>query len=508
MTPTKAFCYYRASTAKQDTSVDQQRKELRKFAKKQNILIVEEFVDDGISAFKKDVVRSGFESLLKACKGGNAQYVLVWNINRFSRQSNAGVIDLFTLEQHGVKVMDSEGTVYDSTDLGGAINGLLGLFGAEKYSKNLSRDVARGFAKRKEDGYAHGMCSFGYQLTADPNNSKKNVWIPDPDKSPVVIEIFECFDKGMTFQAITKWLNDQGIKPLRAKAWSAISIAQILRNPCYGGYQGSVERKNYTLDGLTKRKITTFIDPELWKRCFNAAQANRRKGDNGLPRRKNPLTGLVFCPVCGESAHVISGNQNIPKYRCRGVRYTTCVHRANVNREHLEWAIVDQARDCVMEEGHDNLIKRLIDEQLAKDKQLLEDVQPLYDRLDELTKAEDQLLDLMLNQGDSPALSSKRQKLLEERISVEEQIEDNDTGVTPMSYNEAHSTLTIQLFNLNNLNNVVDHIDRIEIIAKDCVKVIMFGWEIDLDLSDWTDERSMMVKTTIFATQLPYKPTS
>ena len=95
MAARKSFLYLRASSSKQDKSVSQQRKECEKFAKANDITIVDEFVDDGISAFKGKN-RKGFNDLLHACKDGGAEYVLLWSIDRFSRQYKEGMIELNT----------------------------------------------------------------------------------------------------------------------------------------------------------------------------------------------------------------------------------------------------------------------------------------------------------------------------------------------------------------------------------------------------------------------------
>ena len=101
-------------------------------------------------------------------------------------------------------------------------------------------------------------------------------------------------------------------------------------------------------------------------------------------------------------------------------------------------------------------------------------------------RSESILLDELMTGGDSTILKQKRESLMRERDSTQAKIDASNIEVQPMSIQDATLRLVGDLMKFTaNIRPVLHHIERIEITDRDQVTATMFGWEIELDLSDW-----------------------
>ena len=133
-------------------------------------------------------------------------------------------------------------------------------------------------------------------------------------ESDTVKQIYSMCISGMGCNAIAGRLDMMGIEPRKGSSWSSASIRDILRNPVYCGkirWQYRREEKNLTDGVVTTRRrenpdciIAQGLHPALIsEEEFDRAQhfLNSRR----IPHKKentelrNPLSGLVYCGMCG-----------------------------------------------------------------------------------------------------------------------------------------------------------------------------------------------------------------
>jgi len=461
MTSKTAYLYLRASSAKQDKSVDQQRAECTDYAAKNGIRIVKEFVDDGISAYKfgKDG-RKGFSDLIGACSSNGVDYVLLWNIDRFSRQYKEGMVELLQLEITGVNIIDTLDGVYQSDDLGGAIKQVLGLFGAEQYSKKLSANVKRGLKQTVEKGYLLSTPPLGLKRQREDGGT---IWVVNPDETECVELIFDLFDQGWNYTEIARHLNENGYKPRRAKYFSAFSVKYILRNETYGGYQKG-----------KKAKIETFIPKDKWKRCFD--RSNVKPYQNQSPRRKKPLTGHVYCSECGDLAHLTTASKDRTKYVCRGVRWGSCTNKNYLYSDSLELEVYLMWKGILENDGLEKIAKKVVAEANKILKKNKISVKPMLDRIEELDDAEQNLIELAVSAGGQTELLAKKlQEIDDERKSIQEKLKNVDTKLIEISSEQSVEIVKTSLKRLNNLSLISDYIKKITIVDDQVAKIQMFG---------------------------------
>lgn len=117
-----ALAYARVSDPRQaqkDVSIPEQLKEIRAYAERDNIIIIQEYTDRGRSAYRDDVRREEFEEMIRlAKKDPRVSLILVHEASRFVRRRAKAVLIKAELAQYGVKVIPVLNP-YDSSTIAG-----------------------------------------------------------------------------------------------------------------------------------------------------------------------------------------------------------------------------------------------------------------------------------------------------------------------------------------------------------------------------------------------------
>ena len=160
-----AAVYLRRSTDRQEKSLEDQRKEIIRYAAEHGFGIVAEFVDDGVSGTSGET-RKGFLSMLEEAQSPGRAWcsILVWDVKRFGRMSSDEVgYYRWLFKQAGVEIIyTSEGFTGSSADK------FLRFFkqeAARDESATLSKAVIRGLVSLADQGWwPGGMAPYGYDL--------------------------------------------------------------------------------------------------------------------------------------------------------------------------------------------------------------------------------------------------------------------------------------------------------------------------------------------------------
>lgn len=149
--------YGRYSSAKQnETSIEAQLIVCREFAERNGLNIIREYIDEGISA--KTSKRPQFQQMIKDSYQKEFKRVLVYQLDRFSRNRNDSTTYRTILKDNGVKLMSAKENIAD--DYTGiltesVIDGL-----NEFYVADLAAKVSRNMCLNAEKGQFNGRhCS-------------------------------------------------------------------------------------------------------------------------------------------------------------------------------------------------------------------------------------------------------------------------------------------------------------------------------------------------------------
>ena len=315
MTKHKGVIYYRVSTedqAQSGVSLEQQKNACLEYASKNNIEIVEIFHDDGVSA--KTTERLGLQALLKysAKNAKSLDYVIVYKIDRLSRNVNDYTGILVMLNKYEIKLASITEAI-DNSSSGRFIGNIMAAT-AQFDNDVKSERVASCMLEKVKQGVWCWKAPLGYLNARDDRN--RAIITTDPERLPYIKMAFEKFATGLyQMEEVRKEINQAGFKTWRGLPVNSQTMHKILTEKFYIGIM-TTKGKEYP--GTHE----TVIDENTFYRCQKIIK-HADKGTNiafGLPNELFPLRNFLLCSDCGRplTACLSRGKMGVkyPYYRC------------------------------------------------------------------------------------------------------------------------------------------------------------------------------------------------
>ena len=350
MTPAVIYARY-SSHQQRDVSIEQQVEACRKYAAAQALDVIRVYDDHAMTGTNDN--RPAFRQMIKDSASGAFRYVIVYTLDRFSRDRYDSAIHKHTLKEHGVKVLSAMENLQDNP-VGALMESVLEGF-AEYYSKELAQKTTRGLRSNAQKAMASGTTPYGYRVTKDKH------YEPDPVEAPVVREIFSRVADREPMAAIIDDLNARGIPNKRGGRWNKSSFNTMLQNEKYVGV--------YTYADI---RIENALEPILDRSLFDRVQTYCRTKPNarGVLRRRQStgcylLTGKLYCGHCKAPMVGVSGTGRHGEphyyYACKNKLARKC-KKKNVPRDQIEAAIARALQAAIFAPGNaEYLADRLID---------------------------------------------------------------------------------------------------------------------------------------------------
>jgi DNA invertase Pin-like site-specific DNA recombinase len=158
--PHRVALYLRVSTkgpkGGREQSPENQRKQLRAFAEGMEWPIVAEY-EDRESGAKGAKERPGFTALMEAASRREFDTLLVWSLDRFSREGIGKTFNhLKRLDSYGVKFRSYSESFLDTTAEFGELVAAIFAFVASFERKRIRERIAAGLARARAEGTALG----------------------------------------------------------------------------------------------------------------------------------------------------------------------------------------------------------------------------------------------------------------------------------------------------------------------------------------------------------------
>ena len=200
----KAVIYARySSDSQREESIEGQIRECTEYANRNGMTILRSYIDRALSARTAD--RPEFQNMIRDSEKGLFDIVLVWKIDRFSRDRYDSAHYKHLLKKNGVKVVSAKENISDGPEeiiLESMLEGY-----AEYYSAELSEKIHRGQRENALKGRNNGGgIPLGYLLGSDQK------LVIDPVTAPLVEEIFRRYVDGETVRSIVEDFNNRGLK--------------------------------------------------------------------------------------------------------------------------------------------------------------------------------------------------------------------------------------------------------------------------------------------------------
>ena len=183
-----AVIYARYSSDNQtEQSIDGQLRVCHEYAQRNDILILDTYIDRAMTGTND--LRPDFQRMMKNSVKREWNYVLVYKLDRFSRNKYEMAMHKKTLKDNGTKVISATEFIPDTPE-GIIFESMLEGY-AEYYSAELSQKVRRGINESRLKGnLTGGRVLYGYT-----NVNKKAVI--NEEQAEVVRYIFEEYSKGV-----------------------------------------------------------------------------------------------------------------------------------------------------------------------------------------------------------------------------------------------------------------------------------------------------------------------
>jgi site-specific DNA recombinase len=283
-----AVIYARVSSKEQERegfSIPAQLELLRDFARRQNMVVLEEFVDVESASTSG---RTGFGQMLAFLRKNQSRCrsILVEktdrlyrNISDYSKVGDSGVTVHFVKEGNTLSP--------DSRSSDQFMHGIRVLM-ARNYSQNLGEETHKGMLQKAKSGLYPSYAPAGYRNVEGLD--QRRVIVPDND-APTVTTLFEEFATGRySLKTLAARCRAEGWA-IRGRPLHKSTLHQILRKRIYTG--------DFDWDGVTYAgRHEPLVSRETWERVQTLIDKRIETRQHRI-RHDFTFTGFVRCGHCG-----------------------------------------------------------------------------------------------------------------------------------------------------------------------------------------------------------------
>lgn len=402
----KGVIYARYSSDNQrEESIEGQIRENTAYAEKNGITIVGHYIDRALSA--KTDNRPEFQRMIRDSAKKNFDVVIVWKLDRFSRNRYDSAKYKAMLKKNNVRVISATESISEGAEgiiLESVLEGM-----AEYYSADLAEKVKRGMTENALKCRFNGSAiPFGYSV-----DEEKHYQL-NPVTAPVVLEIFQKYADGMSIKDITDELNARGLKTAKGVDFNKNSLRHMFKNRIYiGEYKYS--------DIVIPNGIPAIVPLELFDRVNERMQKNKHASAKNKATEPYILTTKLFCGDCktmfvGDSAKKKDGTY-YRYYKCAASKRHECKMKA-VRKEWIEDFVIE---NLVLFIFDDEAVSRIADDVIALLNKENVVVPALKSQLSEVRKAIDNILKAI----EMGIITRSTKERLEELEAEEERLKAN-----------------------------------------------------------------------------------
>jgi len=401
-----AVAYTRYScTGQNEQSIDGQLRDIYAYAAREGYQMVGEYCDKALTGRSDD--RPDFQRMIKDAAKKQFQYIIVWKLDRFSRNRFDSAIYKAQLKKYGVRVISATESISDDPE-GIMMEGFLETL-AEYYSVNLSKHVKRGMREGAIRGnYQGGGTPLGYKV-------ENRRLVANDNTAWIVRYAFEQYAAGVPKTKIIAALAEKGVRNSSGKLPSNAFLQGVLRNPKYIG--------KYTIAGQeVAGGCESLVDVEIFERVQTRLDSVKHAPAAQKARQEYLLQGKAFCGHCGtrlvgECGRSSSG-QMFHYYACGKKKKERTCKKKNERKDYLEWYVTEQTQLYVLApERIDYIARRIVEEY---DKNFNDNrVKELERRIDRLDREINDAVDASI-----AAPAKMRQKFYDKMEQLGDQKED------------------------------------------------------------------------------------
>ena len=411
----KAVIYARFSCGRQtEQSIEGQLRKCHSYAKEHDLVVVKEYIDRARTARNDN--RPYFQKMLSDSEDSEWEYVIVYSIDRFSRDDGDYGADKRILRNNGVTLLSATETIGMNADgtenLGGILTEGLLVALAKYYSRELSQKIRRGQYESLQKGQTLGSSAmYGYFV-------KDKRYHINEDQAVVVREMFELYSKGKSAIDIAEIFAKRGLRNAQGRPFKPNGIMKMLKNPKYiGTYTfGDKVYEDYH-PAIVEKNLFYLVQERIEKNKMNPARLKAR--DEFI------LTGKLYCGYCkhtmvGESGTSHTG-QSYYYYKCSHRKNRKGCEKKNIKKDVLEDIVIEETLKHIL---NGSIIDDIATEILAlqEEQRDLSELVLLKKQLSEISGYINNLLTAIKRGIITESTQAELQKLEEDKKLIEERI--------------------------------------------------------------------------------------
>jgi DNA invertase Pin-like site-specific DNA recombinase len=273
--------------------------------------------------------RPGLRALMRQVETGGVKVILIFKLERMSRNIDEWGPFRNFLKQHGCRLESATEDISENTPSGRLKNNLMLSFSQYEKENTAEKTQAKMEQQAKRGYWNGGAVPFGYAY--DKNTQTLQ---PHPEEAPIVRRVFELAAQLVTLEQIADVLNREGLRTrarlfrrtdgtehmVGVKRFRSDGLRLMITNPIY---RGVIRYAGHEHAGRHERLVTD----DLWEKTNAVVVKTVRPVQTLKPdqdKHFHLLKGLVHCGCCNRALvpHA-SGNRDESG---RLYRYYYCSH--------------------------------------------------------------------------------------------------------------------------------------------------------------------------------------
>lgn len=363
-----AYCRVSSDSSDQLHSFAAQIKYYSEYCKRHpEYKFVDIYADEGITGTSMEK-RDDFRRMLRDCKKGLIDRIIVKSMSRFARNTEEMLTALRALEQMEVSVYFEEqglDTKSMNSEMFATFPGMV----AQQESVSISQNMRWSYKKRMESG-EFNCCAPAYGF--DLINGKLVI---NETEAVVIRRIFDLYLQGIGMQTIANILNNEGVRRQYGREkWHHTTVNYVLNNERYKG--DALLQKQITTQTLPFKKQRNHGEQPMYyvensnpaivsRETYEAVQALIKSRQPSCKRKAKiyPLTRTLLCPDCGHTfrRQVVNGTaywlcaaKASSKTDCAWRRvkedevyatFNLMIRKVQANREYLLGTLIQQLEE-------------------------------------------------------------------------------------------------------------------------------------------------------------------
>lgn len=216
-----ALCRVSTEEQKGNTSLSTQEQDIRDYCRIHGHDIVHLIADDETGA--RPDQRHHFRQAMQWLHQGKADGLIVWKLDRYTRNVLQGLAVFCSFERHGWQLISVRDQIDTSTPMGRAFFQIALVFSELQRNDVVWRTKLGQQAKAARGEYAGGTPPFGW-------DAQEGKLVANISEQAIIRTIKAWHAGGKSYREIAMMLNKQGSRTKRHREWNHEQVRRVLDN--------------------------------------------------------------------------------------------------------------------------------------------------------------------------------------------------------------------------------------------------------------------------------------